>query len=197
MVRVIERQDRGKNCPAAIFTPRQPDVSLGPLGRKTTQKSKDFLSAESLKSLGKKGKTLKKARKFLATKKSKEIKKARKGRSGLSFFQRIPPPYHENGVPKKNLAEFPSDLSGTRTLRSIKRQRLRFSCVCVLKTLRLKTLRFYRHFSSQGRVHSVVNLGGVVKILRRSNSLSRSVFSMAGSFGFSFRRQPFKNPKKG
>ena len=29
MVRVIERQDRGKNCPAAIFTPRQPDVSLG------------------------------------------------------------------------------------------------------------------------------------------------------------------------
>ena len=32
MVRVIERQDRGKNCPAAIFTPRQPDVSLGPLG---------------------------------------------------------------------------------------------------------------------------------------------------------------------
>ena len=33
MVRVIERQDRGKNCPAAIFTPWQPDVSLGPLGR--------------------------------------------------------------------------------------------------------------------------------------------------------------------
>ena len=32
MVRVIEPQDRGKNCPAAIFTPRQPDVSLGPLG---------------------------------------------------------------------------------------------------------------------------------------------------------------------
>ena len=32
MVRVIERQDRRKNCPAAIFTPRQPDVSLGPLG---------------------------------------------------------------------------------------------------------------------------------------------------------------------
>ena len=32
LVRVIERQDRGKNCPAAIFTPRQPDVSLGPLG---------------------------------------------------------------------------------------------------------------------------------------------------------------------
>ena len=30
MVRVIERQDRGKNCPAAIFTPRQPDVSKRP-----------------------------------------------------------------------------------------------------------------------------------------------------------------------
>ena len=35
MARVIERQDRGKNCPAAIFTPRQPDVSLGPLGTPT------------------------------------------------------------------------------------------------------------------------------------------------------------------
>ena len=32
MVRVIERQDRGKNCPAPIFTPRETDVSLGPLG---------------------------------------------------------------------------------------------------------------------------------------------------------------------
>ena len=31
MVRVIERQDRGKNCPAAILTPRQTDVALGPL----------------------------------------------------------------------------------------------------------------------------------------------------------------------
>ena len=29
----------------------------------------------------------------------------------------------------------------------------------------------YRHFSSQRRVHGVVNLGGVVKTLRRSNSL--------------------------
>ena len=29
---VIERQDRGKNCPAAILTLRQPDVSLDPLG---------------------------------------------------------------------------------------------------------------------------------------------------------------------
>ena len=37
MVRVIERQDRGKNCPAAIFTPRQPDVSPGPrwLGKRS------------------------------------------------------------------------------------------------------------------------------------------------------------------
>ena len=33
MVRVIERQDRGRKCPAAIFTPRQTDVSLGPLGK--------------------------------------------------------------------------------------------------------------------------------------------------------------------
>ena len=33
VVRVIERQDRGKNCPAAIFTPRQPGVLLGPLGK--------------------------------------------------------------------------------------------------------------------------------------------------------------------
>ena len=42
-----------------------------------------------------------------------------------------------------------------------------------------------RHFSSQRRVHSVVTLGGggVVKTLRRSNSLPRSVFSTAGSFG--------------
>ena len=31
VVRVIERQDRGHNCPAAIFTPRQTDVSLNPL----------------------------------------------------------------------------------------------------------------------------------------------------------------------
>ena len=29
MVKVIERQDGDKNCPAAMFTPRQPDVSLG------------------------------------------------------------------------------------------------------------------------------------------------------------------------
>ena len=41
----------------------------------------------------------------------------------------------------------------------------------------------YRHFSSRKGVHGVVNLGGIVKTLRRSNSLSRSVFSTAGSFG--------------
>ena len=42
-----------------------------------------------------------------------------------------------------------------------------------------------RHFSSQRSIHSVLNLGGVVKTLRRSNSLSRSrsVFSRAGAFG--------------
>ena len=33
---VVERQDRGRNCPAAIFTPRQTDVSLGPLGQEKT-----------------------------------------------------------------------------------------------------------------------------------------------------------------
>ena len=39
------------------------------------------------------------------------------------------------------------------------------------------------HLSSQRRVHSVVNMGRVAKTLRRSNSLSRSVSSTAGSFG--------------
>ena len=38
-------------------------------------------------------------------------------------------------------------------------------------------------FSPQRRVHSVVYMGGVVKTLTRSNSLSRSIFSTAGSFG--------------
>ena len=42
---------------------------------------------------------------------------------------------------------------------------------------------FCRHSSPQRGFHSVVNTGGVVKTLRRSNSLSRSVFSTAGSFG--------------
>ena len=42
----------------------------------------------------------------------------------------------------------------------------------------------YMHFSSQRRVHSVVNMGGVVKKkLRCSNSLSCSVFSTARSLG--------------
>ena len=41
-----------------------------------------FHHGEPLKSLGKKGKTLKKARKFLATKTARKSKKARKGRSG-------------------------------------------------------------------------------------------------------------------
>ena len=40
-----------------------------------------------------------------------------------------------------------------------------------------------KHLSPQRGVHGVVNLGGIVKTLRRSNSLSRSVFSTAGSFG--------------
>ena len=45
----------------------------------------------------------------------------------------------------------------------------------------------YRHFSPPRRVHGVVNLGGVVQTLRRSNSLfllsSRSIFNTEGSFG--------------
>ena len=43
---------------------------------------------------------------------------------------------------------------------------------------------FYKELSSQKRVHTIVILRGVVKTLRRSNSLCRSVFSMAGSFGW-------------
>ena len=42
---------------------------------------------------------------------------------------------------------------------------------------------FDKELSSQERVHTIVILRGVVKTLRRSNSLSRSVFGMAGSFG--------------
>ena len=43
---------------------------------------------------------------------------------------------------------------------------------------------FCRHFLPQRGVHTIVNMGGVVKTLRRSNSLSRSVFSTVGSFGY-------------
>ena len=42
---------------------------------------------------------------------------------------------------------------------------------------------FYRHLSSQRRVRSIVNMGGVVKTLRRSNSLSRSVLVWWGPLG--------------
>ena len=42
---------------------------------------------------------------------------------------------------------------------------------------------FCRHFSPQRGFHIVVNMGGgVVETLRRSNSLSRSIFGTAGSF---------------
>ena len=45
---------------------------------------------------------------------------------------------------------------------------------------------FYRHLSSQRRVHSVVNIGGV------GSSLSRSVFSTVGSCGLTpYRSKPF------
>ena len=49
---------------------------------------------------------------------------------------------------------------------------------------------FCRQLSSQKRVRSVVNMGGVVKTLRRSNSLSRNVFSMAGLVIFFFPCNP-------
>ena len=40
----------------------------------------------------------------------------------------------------------------------------------------------YAQLSAQKRVRNVVHTGGVTKTLRRSNSLSCSVFSTAGSF---------------
>ena len=44
-------------------------------------------------------------------------------------------------------------------------------------------LGFAGIFPLQEGVHGVVNMGGIVKTLRRSNSLSRSIFSTAVSFG--------------
>ena len=54
----------------------------------------------------------------------------------------------------------------------------------------------YIHLSSQGRVHSIVNMGGVVKTLRHGNSLARSVFSTAGSFEL-LRNPPPKKARVG
>ena len=66
----------------------------------------------------------------------------------------------------------------------------------------------YRHVSSHRRVHTVVKMGGVVKTLRRSNSLSRSVFSTVRSFGYfgfgkggllekgSFQKSPFSRDSR-
>ena len=59
------------------------------------QRDEDFYPTETLKSLGKKGKACKKARKFLATKKAREIQKSKerkireKGFTKLSVFQRV------------------------------------------------------------------------------------------------------------
>ena len=58
---------------------------------------------------------------------------------------------------------------------------------------------FYGHPDFSGRrVRGVVNMGGVVKTLRRSNSLffyRRSIFSTEGSFGFGHQeRQPCLEP---
>ena len=55
---------------------------------------------------------------------------------------------------------------------------------------------FYKQLSSQKRVCSVVSMGGVVKTLRRSNSHSRSVFSMAGPFVNSKPGRERKGPPK-
>ena len=44
----------------------------------------------------------------------------------------------------------------------------------------------YRHRFSQRKVHIIVNMEGIAKTLRPSNSPYRSVFSTAGSFGHSF-----------
>ena len=49
---------------------------------KPPKKQGFFILAETLKSLGKKGKTRKKSKEFLGKEKSREIKKARKRRSG-------------------------------------------------------------------------------------------------------------------
>ena len=74
MVRVIERQDRGKNCPAAIFTPRQPDVSLGPLGNKHKHFRRDGVRDKQEPSLGQMGP-------LLGTKWDPSL-----GQTGLSLF---------------------------------------------------------------------------------------------------------------
>ena len=62
-------------------------ASFGKSKENHPKKQGIFLHAEPLNSLGKKGKTLKKARKFLATKKARKSKKKqlRKGRSGPSL----------------------------------------------------------------------------------------------------------------
>ena len=52
---------------------------------------------------------------------------------------------------------------------------------------------FYRHLSSVKRVHSIVKLGDIVKTLRIVNLLSRSIFSMAGSFGNGVRKNGVRN----
>ena len=53
------------------------------IARKTTKKQGFFIVAEPLKSLGKKGKTRKKARNSLGRKKARKSKKARKRRLGF------------------------------------------------------------------------------------------------------------------
>ena len=57
-------------------------VFFGKKQGKPPKKQGFFFPSEALKSLGKKGKTLKKARNSLQEKKARNSKKARKGRSG-------------------------------------------------------------------------------------------------------------------
>ena len=65
--------------------PDLPFLAFSEKGKENHPKKQGFFHyAEPLKSLGKKGKTLKKARKFLATKKARKSKKTRKGRNNSS-----------------------------------------------------------------------------------------------------------------
>ena len=72
-------RDKLGNAPFSIYP--HPDLPflafLGKARKNHPKKQGFFLSSEPLKSLGKKGKTLKKARKFFANEKNKEIEKSK------------------------------------------------------------------------------------------------------------------------
>ena len=87
------------------------------------------------------------------------------------------------------LPHHPMDPAGPKLLRDSKfTMRSRFyyrTGICYRGPLARASFSLVSQASfSRRRVHSVVNLGGgLVTSLRRSNSLSCSVFSMVGSFG--------------